>query len=224
MGKNVFTNLVYKLNLCLSSKGKHFVSHRFHLFLYHNVMSNISVTNTTKLPIHIAMSWKGVIQYYVNDLQPGQSHNFNQFALGWSDFSAVVGTPENKFNHESDFANILAFGTALTGLAVSIAGLVAIPFTGGASTPLVVIGIAAAAAGVSLTGVVIEGIEGALMPASVKALFVSDQYTLNVGGGEVVGIHNEKEKTFQVTEIKPLSVGWKNNTSGSLGTEYAPLG
>jgi len=185
-------------------------------------MSNITVTNNTLLPIHVATSWKGIIQFYKNDLKPGESFNFDKFGLGWTDFTAVVATSENKFNHDSDASAILGLVAVGAGIAASIAGLALLPFSGGSSAALVAAGYAVAgtAGAISLAGAVIEGVEGALMPASVKALFVSDGYELNVDGGNIVGAY--EDGVFHVTRIDPLEVRWRNRTSGTQGTETAP--
>ena len=187
-------------------------------------MSDISVKNNTHLPIHIAMTWKGIVQYYRNDLPPGEMHNFDQFGTGWSDFTAVIGTDENKFNHDSDAAAILGLAAVVGGIAMGIAGLVLIPFTAGTSATATVIGISVAisAGTVSLAGAVIEGVEGVLMPASVKALFVSDRYSLKVNGGNVIGTHDSETNTFTVSKIEPLVINWENKTAGTKGEETAP--
>ena len=189
-------------------------------------MSSIKVTNNTNLPIHICMTWKGIVQYYKNDLQPGESHNFDKFFTGWSDFSAVIGTEENKFNHDKDFSNILSFGTAITGAILSITGLVLAPVTGGGSVVLAMSGaaIAAASTSVSIASVVIDGMNGVLMPASVKALFVSDKYTISLTGANILGDHVKSgdEEKFLVSKVEPLQIKWNNLTSGASGIEIAP--
>lgn len=187
-------------------------------------MSNIAVTNNTRLPIHIAMTWKGIVQYYHNDLKPGETHNFDKFLTGWSDFHAVIATEENRFNHDSDAGAILGLGAVAAGIVISVAGIALLPFSGGTSSAAVVAGIAiASTAGViSVAGAVIEGVEGILMPASVKALFVSDKYSISVEGGNIIGVFEEDSKTFTVTKVEPLSVHWKNEVSGNSGVETAP--
>lgn len=187
-------------------------------------MSNIKVTNNTNLPIHICMTWKGIVQYYKNDLQPGESFNFDKYFTGWSDFHAVVGTEENKFNHDQDFANIFNFAAAITGVALSIAGLVLVPLSGGTSSALVAAGVAIAASSTSVAAasVVIDGLNGVLMPASLKGVFVSDIYEISVAGGDIRGQHTENSNTFVVSDVEPLSINWKNLTSGQVGTETAP--
>lgn len=60
----------------------------------------------------------------------------------------------------------------------------------------------------------------ALMPTSVKALFVSDRYTISVGN--IAGVFEEDEKTFTVTKVEPLSAHWKNEISSNSGVETAP--
>lgn len=186
-------------------------------------MSNISVTNNTKLPIHIAMTWKGIVQYFHNDLKPGETHNFDKFFTGWSDFHAVVATEENRFSHDNDAAAILGLGAVVAGVVASVAGIALLPFSGGTSSAMVIAGIAVAgtAGAISVAGAVIEGIEGILMPASVKALFVSDKYTISVKGGNIIGVFEEDNKTFTVTKVEPLSVHWRNEISGNSGVETA---
>ncbi|TCK07611.1 hypothetical protein [Marinobacterium mangrovicola] len=189
-------------------------------------MSNIKITNNTNLPIHICMTWKGIVQYYKNDLQPGESYNFDKFGMGWSDFHAVVGTESNKFNHDQDFANILSFGAAITGVVIGVAGLVLVPFSGGSSTALVAAGTALAisSTSVSAASVAIDGINGALLPASLKAIFVSDHYDISIYGGDILGDHEKSdgEEKFVVSRIDPLRIEWKNLANGNTGIEVAP--
>ena len=178
-------------------------------------MSKIKVTNNTNLPIHIAMTWAGIVQYYKNDLQPGASFDFSEFGTGWSDFTAVVGTPENEFSHKMDATKIMSFVTAGAGILTSIAGIALIPFSGGASAGLVFAGLTVTAASttVAATNVAIRGVEGEMSPATIKGLFVSDHYTMSVQGGNIIGSLDEDGQTFHVQKFEPLYVEYKNETS-----------
>lgn len=202
-------------------------------------MSEIKVTNNTNFPIHIAMSWKGIIQYFENDLLPGEEHNFDKFGTGWSDFTAVIASPDNKFSYDGVAANVAGLvGIGISAI-VATAGLILIPVTGGVSTTLTAgalatittISAVTAIAGsvITLGGIVLEGIDGVMQPASFKALFVSDRYKLSVEGGDLIGSPKTDENgevlldengnaTLIVTEIKPLVVKWTNLTSGKSGT------
>ncbi len=202
-------------------------------------MSEIKVTNNTKYPIHIAMSWKGIVQYHKNNLLPGEEYNFSKFLTGWSDFTAVIASPENEFSDKGNAANIAGLvGIGLSAV-VATAGLILIPVTGGVSSSLTAAALAtittisattAVLGGViTLGGIVLEGIDGVMQPASYKALFVSDKYKLSVEGGDLIGLPKTDENgeilldengnaTLIVSEIKPLIVKWKNLTSGKSGT------
>ncbi|MCF6336472.1 MAG: hypothetical protein L3J84_00765 [Gammaproteobacteria bacterium] len=204
-------------------------------------MSDIKVTNNTAYTIHVAMSWKGIIQYYKNDLAPGRSYNFDKFGIGGSDFTAVVSAPnsENKFNHDADALNILGLVGIGAGAVVAVAGLILIPVTAGVSSgaSLAAVGMitalsagtAVAGAAVALGGIILEGIDGVIQPATYKGLAVSDKYELSVGGGDLIGLPKSDENgnilldddnkaTLIVSEIKPLTVAWKNLTWNSSGS------
>ena len=187
-------------------------------------MSDICVTNNSGLPIHVAMSWKGVVQDYVNYLQPGDSHQFDRFYRGRFDFTAVVATKDNSFAQNSDVmsaSGLVKIGSELT---KTIEGLVVIPSMGGlaeiASSPLKTsIPITASGPTTMLDTVHVEGAEGVLLPTHVKALFVADSYRICVRGGEIVGRFDAPNNTFSMREINPIRVYWKNKTRDLSGTE-----
>lgn len=101
-----------------------------------------------------------------------------------------------------------------------------VSFSGGSSTALVAAGtaLAVSSASVSAAGVAIDGINGALMPASMKAIFVSDQYDILIYGGDILGDHenNDGEEKFVVSRINPLRIKWENKANGNTGVETAP--
>lgn len=193
-------------------------------------MSSIMIHNNTNMKIHVAWSWKGIIQFYFNDLEPGGKRFFGDFLTGWSDFTAVVATEENRFNFYNNASNIVGLSLAVGGLALSALGLVLLIPSAGTSSALIVAGttvasttivagttVAITSGVVSLAGVTVEAIEGLLTPATFKGIFVSDKYDIYVKGAEIRGTYDQTKKTFKSTSIAPLKIEWVNHTSGKNG-------
>ncbi|OOZ39436.1 hypothetical protein BOW53_11525 [Solemya pervernicosa gill symbiont] len=182
-------------------------------------MSNIQITNNTKLPIHVATSWANIVQEFINDVEPGDTVNLPAAGFGWQDLSIVTGTPENKINHNNDWSAVLGLGGAVLGGLGTIAGVCLLPFSGGASTGIIAAGAAATGASViSLSaGTAVMIGEFQVHPVHITALWGPDGYTVNVDGGDIIGELNEN-KEFVINDVKPIKAHWTNKTSGTKGT------
>lgn len=209
-------------------------------------MANFKVTNETHLPIHVAISWGGIIQDHVNDLQPGKTFNFAVPGGGWHDMTGIVSNGSNQINPKK--SNVAAFANWILGgvtLATTVVSLALIPFTFGATTPLATASLltlttsAAAATAVSAAtaasittavvsavaftaDMVITGINAALHPVSISNLYGHDGYKITFTGAEVVGTLNNGMDTFTVTSFTPLSLSWENSKTHKKGVKTAP--
>jgi len=187
-------------------------------------MSTITVTNNTKLPIHIATQWSNIVQEYCNHVEPGNTVELPAAGFGWQDFFAVTGSPDNEISHGKDWVAVLGLGATILGTLGTIAGIAAIPLTGGASA-VVAAGSAAIAmtAGGTAAGVVstIAGLavsvgEFVVNPATVSGLWGPDGYTMNVTGGDIE-VAKLEDGSIKITRVLPLSVTWQNKKSGTVG-------
>lgn len=138
---------------------------------------------------------------------------------GWSDFTAVVATEENRFSFDNNASNIVVLSLAIAGLALSAIGLVILIPSAGATSALIAAGttVAITSGAVSLAGVTVEAIEGFLAPATLKGFFVWDKFDIYVKGAEIRGTYDQSKKTFKSTSITPLKIEWVNRTSGRKG-------
>lgn len=190
-------------------------------------MSDITVKNDTVHNLHIAFAWSGIVQYYENDLAPGETKKFSKFGIGFSDFTAIVGNDENKFSHDKDFLGALAIGGIVGGVLIAAAGIALIPFTGATSTALTAagvstavtaasVGVAVSGAVITVAGIVLEVADATLEPASIKAVDVGLKQTITVAGGEVTGdikvdengqpvLDDNGNATMVVASIAPLT-------------------
>jgi hypothetical protein len=187
-------------------------------------MSTITVVNNTKLPIHCATSWSHVIQKFRNNVAPGEQIDLPSEPFGWQDFMVVTGSPENEISHDKDWLAVLGLGATVLGTLGTIAGVVALPLTGGASAVLAAGGwaVAATAGGVAASAIAtVAGfgvIAGDLIvnPATVGMLWCPDGYTMTVTGGDIE-VETKPDGKLYVTNIQPLTVHWINKTSSTHG-------
>ena len=187
-------------------------------------MTWFRVRNKSKLPIHVAISWGGIIQHHKNDIQPGGYCEWDVPGLGWHDMTGVVSNGSNQFDPSKD--NLSAIGKWIiggAGVLLAAGGIALLPFTGGSSTAMVVTGISVAVSGAIVTtaDIVVAGIHAALHPVSVSNLYGPDGYNVDFTGAEVIGTYDKDTKTFTVTDVTPLKLNWKNNNTGNSGTETA---
>jgi hypothetical protein len=177
------------------------------------------------VPVHVVVSWAGIIQHYHNDLRPGEYCEWHVPGLGWHDFTAIPSNGANQVDPAHDnipsIAKFVIGGLSLG--AVAVGGVIAFLPSGGSSVVFALGAGAAIVSGLTFTGdAVVSGIDAALHPASVSNLYGPDGYNIEVRGGEVTG-HTENGKLL-LTSYKPLVIHWHNNQSGTHGDEFAAHG
>jgi hypothetical protein len=176
------------------------------------------------LPVHVVVSWAGIIQHYHNDVPPGGYVEWNVPGVGWHDFTAIPSNGSNQVHPSTDnMASIAKFiigGASL--VAVAVGGIVAAIPSGGSSV-VVAIGIGAAiASGMIFAGdVVVSIVDASLHPASASNLYGPDGYNIEVRGGKLIGQVSPDGSTLHVTGYEPLQVHWHNNNTGKEGNEFA---
>ena len=182
-------------------------------------MSTFRVTNRTPWPVHSALSWAGIQQVCHSGQAPSSVYEYSVGGLGWHDFTVTIGKPFDPRNNN----NILDIGKFILGAAAFV-------------TPVGwVIRLAAAGAAAIWTAVeVVEknlpqhGLDVRLAssvkdirPVRASMLYGPDGYDLDISGGTITGHPDPDGVTYVITDIAPLSVNWRNHTSGSQGTVTA---
>ncbi len=175
------------------------------------------------VPVHVVVSWAGIIQHYQNDLAPSGYTEWDVPGGGWHDFTAIPSNGSNQVNPSHDnlssIAKFVIGGVSLA--AVAVGGVVAFIPSGGSSA-VVAFGIGAAiVSGLTFAGDAVVSIIGAqLHPASVANLYGPDGYNIEVRGGEITG-NVSADKKLLLTGFTPLVVHWHNNNTNKEGNEFA---
>ncbi len=178
-------------------------------------------TNSSGLPVHIAVSTAGVIQWHKNDLPARNVPKVSGYAevhmddAIWHDVTVVPSNGKNQINQvENNIWKGLEIGVGVLGV---VAAAAAAPVTGGGS---VAIAIAVAGGLVTVGDTVVSVTNFAIHPATVGNLYAPDGYNFTIGGGHMRGHKDEKDR-FVVTGYDPLSLQWHNNKTGSHATVTA---
>lgn len=180
--------------------------------------------DSSAMPVHIAISWGGIIQHHRNDIPPGGYWEVNVPGLGWHGLDVRPSNGKNQFDPSKDnvsgIANI-AIGAVAT--VVAAAGIILIPFTAGSSTFITGAAIATAVGGgvVTATDIAFAIGDAVVNPVSMSNLYGPDGYNIHVKGGDLIGKYDDNSKKFTVTSFQPLLIEWHNNTSHSSGVETA---
>ena len=179
---------------------------------------------SSAMPVHIALEWGGILQYYKNDMNPGDYWEYDVPGLGWHALEVRPSNGKNQFDPAKD--NPFAIEKIVVGaVAVVVAGIgiALIPFTAGSSTFITAGAIAVAVGGgvVTVTDIGFTIGDAVVNPVSVSNLYGPDGYNIHVKGGDLIGSYDANTKKFTVTGFQPLLVEWKNNNTGSNGVQTA---
>jgi hypothetical protein len=179
-------------------------------------MSWFRIRNNAGVPVHVAVSTAGVIQYHKNDVPAGNGYaEFNVADGIWHDLTVIPSNGQNQINAaDNNGWKIAEIVTGSVGVLVAIA---AAPFTGGSSIAIAVtIGGVLVAVGATVASVV----NFAMHPAVIDNLYAPDGYNFTITGGEFEG-HQDPAKGWIITGYKPISVAWHNNATGREGCVIA---
>lgn len=195
-------------------------------------MSTMTITNDTKLPLHTATEWDGIVQEFKNYVKPGETVNLPAAGSGWQDLVVITGMKDSEVSHKDDWSRALSFGLLIGGVLTTIAGTALTIVTLGAAAPVVIGGISMTAGAVVASSVVVLvgglvvtlgsasveiGGRFNLRPSTVTGLWGPHGYTFRVTGGEIRGGYDKAKDQFIVSEVTPLIVEWKNKTTDSHG-------
>lgn len=190
-------------------------------------MAWFRITNNSRLPVHVQISWAGISEHYKNDLSPllpTGERGYAEWDMGGAaahDLTIVPASGTNQFTGDNGTAAArwVVFGV---GILTAIAGVVLLPFSLGGSAALVAAGITATVAGTAVTiaDVVLTGLELSMEPVTIRNLYAPDGYNIDIGGGAISYQEDDTDPAkIIVTGISPLTVHWVNNTTKNSGTE-----
>jgi hypothetical protein len=171
------------------------------------------ISNNAGVPVHLAVSTAGVIQYHKNDVAGGGGYaEFNVKDAIWHDLTVVPSNGHNQI--DAPRQNGWKIAEIVTGsVGILVAGAAA-PFTGGASLAIAVaIGGGLVAVGTTVASIV----NFAMNPATISNLYAPDGYNFTISGGEFEG-HQDGSGGWVITGFKPISVKWHNNQTKREGT------
>ncbi|NMO72894.1 hypothetical protein BCV02_01275 [Vibrio breoganii] len=175
--------------------------------------------NSPSLPVHIAITWGGIIQHYANDIPVGGYWEVDVPGGGWHDVQLRPGLRESRFDPKKD--NVIAVAEIVIGslaAVIAVAGVVLVPLTGGGSV-VVAAGVVTATMGtvVTLTDIGFVIADRVVNPVSIAGLYGPDGYDIEVGGGDLTSDEDAATSTPIVRNIKPFVMKWKNNKTNSTG-------
>jgi hypothetical protein len=178
-------------------------------------MSWFRVTNNAGVPVHLAISTAGVIQYHQNDVPGGGGYaEFDVQDAIWHDLNVVPSNGHNQIDAQNN--NGWKIAEIVIGSVGILAAAAAAPLTGGSSLAIAVtIGGALVAVGTTVASVA----NFAMNPATIDNLYAPDGYNFTVSGGEFEG--QQGPNGWVITGFKPISVYWHNNETNNDGTVTA---
>lgn len=188
-------------------------------------MSYIMVVNKSAWPLHAALSWAGIQQQCANNIATGgNSHDF-VVGLGAGDLTVVPGSKGNQFDPKNnnawkDIGKFLFDIASIINPLAAVSRLALYPD----DTGLFTLGVEPNGAGSGVKNVKLAGKALRISPVQVTELYYPDGYTVTVTGGQVTGDWDEGSETFTVTDVKPLSLNWKNRQSHTSGNVRGRVG
>jgi len=181
--------------------------------------------------MHVGTEWGHIVQEFHNFLLPGESVDVPAASFfGWQDVVVKHGLQENKISHKDDWKSVMGIAVFSVGGVAEVVGAgLAIIVTGGVAAPAVLAAVSAqtlavSAAAATTAGIVTLAAETAVTiadftvrPAVLNGMWGPDGYEIDITGGDVTGFYDETSKKFVTTEVRPISLSWKNTTSGTSG-------
>ncbi|TPJ77216.1 hypothetical protein [Mesorhizobium sp. B2-6-2] len=177
--------------------------------------SHFHIVNDSGVPVHVALSTAGVVQYCKNDVAPKTDFTWTLNDAIWHDLTVIPSNGQNKINVRDN--NAWKIAEIVVGSAGVLAAAGAAPFTGGASLAIA----AAAIGGVVAVGTTVVSLTNFFLhPAAISNLYAPDGYDVDIQGGNLVGHMNGGE--FIATGFNPIVLQWRNHSTKSHGTVTAP--
>ncbi|HBY96937.1 MAG: hypothetical protein M5U01_28930 [Ardenticatenaceae bacterium] len=178
--------------------------------------------NQSNAPVNVVVANGGLIYFFKNRLLPGDSWSCNPAAV-WYDATVFFNFGDRDVDPaKHNWTQATALGLTTLGAALAVTSVALIPVTAGTSAVVTnfAVGVAVSGAVVAAAGVAGTIANAALNPATIEGLYGGDDYTIIIAGG-INGIVDQQDARLTVTGAVPISLQWKNQTSGSSGSVKA---